>query len=64
MNHQTIKEKLKTFMDKLEVWNPECIYKNLDLVTSLAGSDVTIENYMNWLNIEDKIEQKRCIIIL
>ena len=27
------KEKLKTFMDKLEVWNPECIYKNLDLVT-------------------------------
>jgi len=58
----TYEERLKTFMNKLEVWNPRCIYKNLELVTSLAGSAVTLENYMNWLNVEDKIQQKDVLL--
>ena len=56
------KEQVKTLMNKLEVWNPESIYKNLDLVTSLAESAVTLESYMNWLNIEDKIKQKNVLL--
>jgi very-short-patch-repair endonuclease len=55
-------EQLKAFMDKLEVWNPNCIYKNLDLVTSLADSAISLEEYMNWLNIEDKIEKKEVLL--
>ncbi len=63
LNESSSYEKqLKTFMDKLEVWNPNCIYKNLDFVTSLASSAITIENYMNWLNIEDKIQQKDVLL--
>ena len=56
------KEQLKSILDKLEVWNPDCIYKNLDLVSSLASSDITLDKYMNWLSIEEKIEGRDVIL--
>ena len=49
-------------MDKLEVWKPNCLYKNLDLTADLIDSDITLVNYMNWLNIEDTIQQKDVLL--
>lgn len=58
---QGYSEQAQNFLDKLELWNPNGIYQNLELISELSDSPVNIEGYMNWLSIEDKIENKELL---
>ena len=55
---QSYSEQAKTFLDKLELWKPNNIYQNLELISELSDSPITIESYMNWLSIEENVEDK------
>ena len=56
------KERMKAFSDKLGIWQPRCIYKNMELIVALKISLISIEDYMNWLNIKDKVENKDLLL--
>ena len=56
------KEKIEAFLDKLEIKYLDSIFKNMRHIVELQNSPVSVEAFMNWLNIEDRVENKQLLL--